>query len=93
MVLAKGVDIDEVAQSSLTSLTSMTSCVYRNIDASGAVTGPEQERWVMSWDSKWRHFITGRLSSTRLSTRSVEHFLVGGVAIIISATGPKARGV
>ena len=77
MVLAKGVDIDEVIVFIDISDVHDEAAFYRDVDASGAVTGPEQERWVMSWDSKWRHFITGRLLLTDYLLRSLEHFLVG----------------
>ncbi len=77
MVLARGVEIDEVIVFIDISDVHDEAAFYRDVDASGAVTGPEQERWVTVGANKWRAFITGRLLLTDYLLRSFERFLVG----------------
>src|SRR5271157_277183 len=77
MVLAKGADIDETIVFIGIEDVQDEAAFYRDIDASGAVTGPERERRVMSWDNKWRSFIAGRLLLTDYLIRSFGRFLVG----------------
>ena len=64
MVLAKGVDIDEVIVFIDISDVQDEAAFYRDIDASGAVTGSEQERWIVSWYAKWRFRIAKHLLLT-----------------------------
>ena len=55
MVLAKGVDIDEVIVFIDISDVQDEAAFYRDVDASGAVTEHARERWApQSWYMKWR---------------------------------------
>ncbi len=77
MVLAKGVDIDEVIVFIDISDVHDEAAFYHDVDASGAVAGPEQERWHMPWHEKWRSIVAERLLLTDYLVRSLERFLVG----------------
>jgi len=62
MVLAKGVDIDEVIVFLDNSTIGQEAAFYRDIDASGAVAGPERQGSAASRRVKWqrlygRHFV------------------------------------
>ncbi len=63
MVLSRGYDIDEVIVFIDISDVQDEATFYRDIDASGAVTGPERERYAVSWWARARIFIAGALIS------------------------------
>src|SRR5208283_1536198 len=77
MVLAKGVDIDEVIVFMDLSDVNDEAAYYRDVDASGAVTGPERQRLIMSWHAKWRSNITKHLLLTHRIFEFIERVLVG----------------
>lgn len=64
MVLAAGVEFDEVIVFIDISDTQDEAAYYRDVDASGAVTGPEKERFVTNEYSKFRLWISKRLLLT-----------------------------
>ena len=76
MVLAKGVDIDEVVVFIDITDVEDEAAFYRDVDASGAVTGPTRERWVMSWYPKWRFRIARHLALTNYIFEFFDRFLV-----------------
>jgi hypothetical protein len=75
MVLAKGVDIDEVMVFIDMSDVQDEGGFYRDVDSSGAVTSREK-RWVISSYAKWRYRIANHLSITNHLLLSLERFLV-----------------
>jgi len=76
MVLAKGVDIDEVIV--LIDITDVEdeAAFYRDVDTSGAVIGPARERWNISWYPKWRFRIARHLALTNYMFEVFDRFLV-----------------
>lgn len=64
MILAKGVEFDEVIVFIDISDTQDEAAYYRDVNSSGAVTGPEQERFVTNRYSKSRLWISKRLLLT-----------------------------
>jgi hypothetical protein len=79
MVLAKGVDIDEVIVFIDISDVQDEAAFYRDLDASGAVAGvePEQEHWIAQWYAQWRFYIVRHLLLTNYVFEFFERFLVG----------------
>ncbi len=66
MVLAKGVDIDEVIVFMDNSAVQLEAAFYRDIDASGAVAGIEREQQhsATSWYMKFRRWFTRHFALT-----------------------------
>jgi hypothetical protein len=77
MVLAKGVDIDEVIVFIDISDIQDEAAYYRDVDSSGAVIGPEQERQVFPWYARMRLDIARHLMFTNSLVEFFERFLVG----------------
>ncbi len=90
IVLAKGVEIDEAIVFIDISDVHDEAAFYRDIDSSGAVTGPAQDRSIMSWDEKLRYFISGRLLLTDYLVRSVQRFAVRH-GLYYFPTGPQGE--
>ena len=87
MVLAKGVDIDEVIVFIDISDVQDEAAFYRDVDASGAVTRIEQERMVISWYAVWHDRIGRHFLLTYYLLDLCERFLVGHGFYHLS-TGP-----
>jgi len=87
MVLAKGVDFDEAIIFIDISDVHDEAAFYRDVDASGAVTGPERERWNMSTYTSWRLRIANRLLLTNYIFEFFERFLVAHGYYCLSRTG------
>jgi len=87
MVLAKGVDFDEAIVFIDISDVHDEAAFYRDVDASGAVTGPERERWNMSTYTSWRLRIANRLLLTNYVFEFFERFLVAHGYYYLSRTG------
>jgi len=64
MVLRKGVDIDEVIVFIDNSQVHYDGAYYRDLDSSGAVTGPEREQSAQSWYTSFRHNLAGHFLLT-----------------------------
>jgi hypothetical protein len=64
MVLAAGVEFDEVIVFIGSSQLQLEAAYYRDVDASGAVTEPERQRRNRAWYAKWRVLIDRRLLLT-----------------------------
>jgi hypothetical protein len=77
IVLARGYDIDEVIVFIDISDVQDEAAYYRDADESGAVAGPDRDRYSISWWAKTRMFIAGRLLLTNNVLLSCERFLVG----------------
>jgi len=77
MVLAKGVEIDEVIVFLDSGVAPDEAAYYRDVDAFGAVTGPERKLWNLSWYAKWRFRIARNLLLTNYLFEFFERFLVG----------------
>ena len=77
MVLAKGVEIDEVIVFSGITDVFNEAAFYRDVDASGAVAGPVRQRWNSSWWGKLRFFILRNLLLTNRIVEFFERLLVG----------------
>jgi len=77
MVLAKGVDIDEVIVFIDMSNVQDEAALYRDIDASGSVTKIEQERWIVPWYAIWRFHIAKHLLLIDSIFNFFERVLVG----------------
>ena len=75
-VLAKGVAIDEVIVFSGVFDVYNEAGFYRDIDDSGAVAGPEHQRWNISRYAKLRFFIARNLLLTNHVVEASERFLV-----------------
>jgi len=75
-LLVKGVDIDEVIVFTSSGDAFNEAAFYRDIDASGAVTGPERKRWNISRYAKLRFAIARNLLLTNRLVEFVERFLV-----------------
>jgi hypothetical protein len=71
MVLASGVQFDEVIVFIDTGDAADEAAFYRDIGPGGAVAGPVQQRWSKSWYATVRHFIAKHLL---LSNYIVEFF-------------------
>jgi len=76
MVLAKGVEIDEAIVFVGVSEVHDEAAFYRDVDASGAVTGPERGRSFLSWYASWHIRINRRLLLTSYLLERVERFFV-----------------
>jgi hypothetical protein len=76
MVLAAGVEIDEVIVFIDISDVQDEATFYRDADASGAVTGPDPERFRVSWWARTRMRIAGQLMITNSCLRWLERTLV-----------------
>ena len=76
MVLAKGVEIDEAIVFISIADVQDEAAYYHDIDASGAVTAPEQQHWTISWYAAWRTRITKHLLLTNYLVERMERFLV-----------------
>jgi hypothetical protein len=87
-LLARGYDLDEVIVFIDISDVQDEATYYRDIDASGAVAGPQPERYHTSWWAKTRLFIAGRLFLTNHVLESSERFLVGHGLYHLTTTGP-----
>ena len=90
IVLAKGVEVDEAIVFIDISDVHDEAAFYRDIDASGAVTGPAQDRSSMSWDEQLRYFISGRLLLTDYLVRSLQRFAVRH-GLYYFPTGPQGE--
>src|SRR5271157_1700443 len=77
MLLAAGVEVDEVIVFIDISDVHDEAAFYRDIDTAGAVTGPERQQANMSWFENSRYLIARRLLLTDYLVRSFERFLVG----------------
>jgi len=77
LVLAKGVDIDEVIVFIDISDVQDEAAFYQDLDPSGAVTVPERQLWTMSWYAEWRSSMAKHLLLTHYLFERVERFLVG----------------
>ncbi len=86
-VLTHGYDIDEVIVFIDISDVQDEAAFYREKDASGAVTGPQSERYPISWWARTRMLIGERLFLTNHLLQSLERFLVGHGFYHLS-TGP-----
>ena len=86
-VLSHGYDIDEVIVFIDISDVQDEATFYHDKDASGAVSGPQPERYPISWWARTRMFIAGRLFLSNHVLESVERFLVGHGFYHLS-TGP-----
>ncbi len=75
-VLAKGVAIDEVIVFSGVFDVYNEAGFYRDIDDSGAVAGPEHQRWNISRYAKMRFSIARNLLLTNHVVEATERFLV-----------------
>jgi hypothetical protein len=76
-LLADGVEFDEVIIFSGAFDVFNEAAFYRDLDASGAVTGPEHKRWNISRYSKLRFFVARNFMLTNYLVEAVERFLVG----------------
>ncbi len=77
MVLDKGIAIDEVIVFIDISDVQDEAAYYHDVDSSGAVAGPEQERRVLSWYARDRARIAHHLAFTNYICQIFERFLVG----------------
>ena len=76
IVLAKGVDIDEVIVFIDISDVQDEAFWYRDVDASGAVTGPDQLAGPPSWYQTWRSRVSKYFMLTNYLYGFCERFLV-----------------
>lgn len=76
MALAAGVGFDEVIVFIDISDTQDEAAYYRDIDPSGAVTGPERKVWLITWYSKFRVRISRHLLITNYIFKFFERNLV-----------------
>ena len=76
-LLADGVEFDEVIIFSGAFDVFNEAAFYRDLDASGAVAGPEHQRWKISRYSKVRFFVARNFMLTSQLVEAVERFLVG----------------
>lgn len=76
MVLAAGYDIDEVIVFIDISDVQDEATYYRDADASGAVVGPQSERYTLSWWAKARLGFAGQFMLTNHFLRWLERKLV-----------------
>jgi len=76
MVLAKGVAIDEVIVFIGTFDVFNEAGLYRDIDSSGAVAGPQRQQWNISRYARLRFAIARNLLLTNRLVEFVERFLV-----------------
>ena len=77
VVLAKGNDIDEVIVFLDSSAVQDEAALYRDVDTSGAVTGPERMKWNVPRYAKLRFFVARNLLLTNDIAQFFERFLVG----------------
>jgi hypothetical protein len=77
IVLAAGVEFDEVLVFIDISDVQDEAAFYRDADASGSVTGPARRREVSSWYATWRLRLAKYLVLTSYLYGLVERFLVG----------------
>src|SRR5271167_4664161 len=77
MVLAKGVDIDEVIVFIDMSDVQDEAAYYQDADPSGAVTAPDKQDWAMSRAAQVRSGIAKHLLFTHYLLEQIELFLVG----------------
>jgi len=76
MVLAKGVELDEVIVFIGISDVQDEAASYRDIDASGALIGTRGAKWTTSWCAKWRLRIAEHLILTNYALEFFERHLV-----------------
>ncbi len=76
MVLARGYDIDEVIVFIDISDVQDEAAYYRDADASGAIRGPNPERFHVSWWARTRMDIAGYFMLTNYGLRWMERQLV-----------------
>ena len=76
MLLAKGVEFDEVIVVSGAFDVFNEAAFYHDLDASGAVAGPEHKHWNISRYAKWRFYVARNLMLTNQLVESIERFLV-----------------
>jgi hypothetical protein len=76
MLLAKGVAIDEVVVFIGTFDVFNEAGLYRDIDSSGAVAGPQRQQWNISRYARLRFAIARNLLLTNRAVEIVERFLV-----------------
>jgi len=76
MVLAAGVELDEVIVFIDTADVADEAAFYRDVSPSGAVTGPVQQRWKKTWYSTFRWFIAKHLLLTNYIFEFFERHLV-----------------
>jgi len=76
MVLAQGVEIDEVIVFIDISDVQDEASYYRDVDASGAVTAPDSQIWIRPWQVKWRAGIAKHLILTNYLYGFFERVLV-----------------
>jgi hypothetical protein len=95
MLLAKGVDFDEVILFLDTGDAADEAAFYRDVDSSGAVAGPIQQRWKRSWYSASRYFIAKHLLLTNYLVEFLERQLVahGFYHLTITLLGTNAFDV
>ena len=77
MVLAKGVEVDEVIVFMDIADVQYEAAYFQDADASGAVTGPEEGRWIAPDDANWHFRISRNFALTSDVLESVERFVVG----------------
>ena len=77
IVLAAGVEFDEVMVFLDTGDVADEAAFYRDVDASGAVSGPVQQHWKTSWYAMCRYFLAKRLLLTNYMVEFFERHLVG----------------
>ena len=75
-VLDAGFDIDEVIVFIDISDVQDEATFYRDVDGSGAVTGPQRETYSVSWGAKIRMYIAERLPLTNHIVEGFERQLV-----------------
>jgi len=76
MVLAAGVEFDEAVVFIDISDVQDEAAYYQDVDASGAVTGPDRERWVHTWYADFRPRISRYLLLTNRIFEFVEQEMV-----------------
>ena len=77
MVLARGANIDEVIVFTSNGELLEEAAYYRDVDASGAVTGPERKLWKHSWYARLRMYVARHLMLTSDILELLEWRLVG----------------
>ena len=76
MVLAAGVDIDEVIVFPDISDVQDEAAFYRDKDASGAVTGPVQQDWTAPWYERGRYIIAQHMLLTNYILDFMDRYFV-----------------
>ncbi len=78
ILLRKGFAIDEVVVFIDPSDVNDEAAFYRDVDASGAVTGPQQQRWIHPWYEKWSKLVDQHFLLTSHLIQLVERSLIAG---------------